>query len=69
MKEYVKKLQHYKSELNNKLNSVELTYTNFKEQRLSMSTIINRELGKMQKGDEDTIKETLNSIKKLLEFD
>ncbi|CAD8047173.1 unnamed protein product [Paramecium sonneborni] len=68
LKEYSKKLSHYKQEMVNVQNQIDLEYTRFKESKISMATIITREINKLQKQDEDQIKDMLTFIKKLIEF-
>ncbi|CAD8046005.1 unnamed protein product [Paramecium sonneborni] len=68
LKEYSKKLSHYKQEMVNVQNQIDLEYTRFKESKISMATIITREINKLQKQDEDQIKDMLTFVKKLIEF-
>ncbi|CAD8047030.1 unnamed protein product [Paramecium primaurelia] len=68
LKEYNKKLTHYKQEMVNIQNQIDLEYARFKESKISMATIITREINKLQKQDEDQIKEVLTFIRKLIEF-
>ncbi|CAD8146192.1 unnamed protein product [Paramecium pentaurelia] len=68
LKEYNKKLTHYKQEMVNIQNQIDLEYARFKESKISMATIITREINKLQKQDEDQIKEMLTFIRKLIEF-
>ncbi|CAD8044136.1 unnamed protein product [Paramecium primaurelia] len=68
LKEYSKKLTHYKQEMVNVQNQIDLEYARFKESKISMATIITREINKLQKQDEDQIKEMLTFVRKLIEF-
>ncbi|CAD8140171.1 unnamed protein product [Paramecium octaurelia] len=68
LKEYSKKLSHYKQEMVNISNQIDLEYARFKESKISMATIITREINKLQKQDEDQIKEMLVFVRKLIEF-
>ncbi|CAK78778.1 unnamed protein product (macronuclear) [Paramecium tetraurelia] len=68
LKEYSKKLSHYKQEMVNVSNQIDLEYARFKESKISMATIITREINKLQKQDEDQIKEMLTFVRKLIEF-
>lgn len=47
LKEFTKKLLHYKQELVNQINTIDLEYARFKETKISMATIITREINKL----------------------
>ncbi|KAM3128447.1 hypothetical protein pb186bvf_019455 [Paramecium bursaria] len=68
LKEFTKKLNLYKQELSNKLNQVELEQTKFKESRIQVAQLVNREINRLQKQDEDTIRDSLAQTKKIIDL-
>lgn len=68
LKELGKKILYFKSDLQNKLQAVDLENTHFKESKISIYNILTREIDKFQKKDEELLKNSIQRIKRLLDY-